>query len=90
MKAIVVSEPGPPEVLRVEEVERPTSGPGEVLVEVALAGVNYADVGMRAGMMGGPHAMELPYTPGFEVVGTVGGSCPSGRRASGKVLLEVR
>ena len=71
MKAIVVNEPGSPEVLRLEEVETPTPGPGEVLVEVAVAGVNYADVGMRAGMMGGPHAMELPYTPGFEVAGAV-------------------
>ncbi|QIN82017.1 zinc-binding dehydrogenase [Rubrobacter tropicus] len=71
MKAIVVNEPGPPEVLRLEEVEKPAPGTGEVLVKVALAGVNYADVGMRAGMMGGPHAMDLPYTPGFEVAGTV-------------------
>lgn len=71
MKAIVVNEPGSPEVLRLEEVKTPEPGPGEVLVEVAVAGVNYADVGMRAGMMGGPHAMELPYTPGFEVAGAV-------------------
>ncbi|MDQ3430258.1 MAG: zinc-binding dehydrogenase [Actinomycetota bacterium] len=71
MKAIVVNEPGPPEVLRAEEVDLPSPGPNEVLVKVAVAGVNFADVGMRAGMMGGPHAMDLPYTPGFEVAGTV-------------------
>ncbi len=71
MRAIVVSEPGEPEVLRLKEVEAPRAGPGEVLIEVALAGVNFADVGMRAGMMGGPHAVELPYTPGFEAVGVV-------------------
>lgn len=71
MKAIVVNEPGAPEVLRLEEVKKPEPGPGEVLIRVAVAGVNYADVGMRAGMMGGPHAMDLPYTPGFEVAGTV-------------------
>jgi len=41
-------------------VETPQPGPGEVLIEVAVAGVNFADVGMRAGMIGGPHALELP------------------------------
>lgn len=71
MRAIVVNEPGGPEVLRLEEVERPRPGPGEVLIEVAVAGVNFADVGMRAGMMGGPHAVEFPYTPGFEAAGVV-------------------
>lgn len=71
MRAIVVNEPGPPEVLRVEEVEAPAPGRDGVLIKVVVAGVNFADVGMRAGMMGGPHAMQLPYTPGFEVAGTV-------------------
>lgn len=71
MRAIVVNEPGAPDVLRLEEVEAPQPGPGEVLIEVAVAGVNFADVGMRAGMMGGPHAVELPYTPGFEAAGVV-------------------
>jgi NADPH2:quinone reductase len=65
----VVNELGPPDVLRLEEVETPEPGQGEVLIEVAVAGVNFADVGMRAGMMGGPHALELAYTPGFEVAG---------------------
>jgi NADPH2:quinone reductase len=69
MKAIVVDEPGVPDVLRLEEVEKPEPGPGEVLIGVAVAGVNFADVGLRAGMRGGPHALELPYTPGFEVAG---------------------
>ena len=71
MRAIVVNEPGAADVLRLEEVQTPGPGPGEVLIEVAVAGVNFADVGMRAGMMGGPHALELPYTPGFEVAGVV-------------------
>lgn len=42
MRAIRVSEPGTAEVLRLQEVERPEPGGGEVLVEVALASVNYA------------------------------------------------
>lgn len=71
MRAIVVDGPGGPDVLRLEHVETPLAGPGEVLIEVVVAGVNFADVGMRAGMMGGPHAVELPYTPGFEAAGVV-------------------
>jgi NADPH:quinone reductase len=71
MRAIFVDEPGGPEVLRLEDVEIPQPGPEEVLIEVAVAGVNFADVGMRAGMMGGPHAFEPPYTPGFEAAGVV-------------------
>jgi NADPH:quinone reductase-like Zn-dependent oxidoreductase len=35
------------------------------------AGVNHANVGLWANVMGGPHRVELPFTPGFEVVGTV-------------------
>lgn len=72
MKAIRMHEPGPPEVLKLEEVATPTPGPGEVLVKVEVAGVNYADTGMRQGMFGGPHGpAKLPATPGFEVAGTV-------------------
>lgn len=71
MRAIVVRGFGGPEVLRAERVEAPQPGVGEVLIRVHAAGVNYADVGLRSGMMGGPHAAELPYTPGFEVAGTV-------------------
>jgi NADPH:quinone reductase-like Zn-dependent oxidoreductase len=43
MKAIVYTEYGPPDVLRLEEVEKPAPGEGEVLVEVHAASVNYAD-----------------------------------------------
>ena len=71
MKAIRMHRPGGPEVLELEEVETPSPGPGEVLIRASAAGVNYADVGLRRGMMGGPHAMPLPATPGFEVVGVV-------------------
>ncbi len=71
MKAIKMHESGEPEVLKLEEVEAPEPGPGELLVEVALAGVNYADTGMRRGMFHGPGSEEMPTTPGFEVAGTV-------------------
>ncbi|MGB3635833.1 MAG: zinc-binding dehydrogenase [Rubrobacteraceae bacterium] len=71
MKAIRMHEPGEPEVLKLEEVDTPEAGPGEVLVRVALAGVNYADTGVRRGMFHGPDAAAMPMTPGFEVSGMV-------------------
>ncbi len=49
MKAIVAREPGPPEVLELREVETPSPGPNEVLIKVAAAGVNRADLLQRQG-----------------------------------------
>ncbi|GAA3568010.1 NAD(P)H-quinone oxidoreductase [Microlunatus spumicola] len=49
MRAVVVSEPGGPDVLRVEDVPAPEAGPGEVLVDVVGAGVNRADLMQRQG-----------------------------------------
>jgi NADPH2:quinone reductase len=71
MKEIKIHKPGPPEVLQLEETETPSPGPGEVLIKVEVAGVNYADVGMRMGMFHGPEEGGYPVTPGFEVAGTV-------------------
>ncbi|MGH9475334.1 MAG: NADPH:quinone reductase [Terriglobales bacterium] len=69
MKAIVVSEFGGPEVLRVAEVAKPIPGAGQVLVRVHAAGVNPYDAYMRTGT----YAIKppLPYTPGGDVAGTV-------------------
>jgi putative PIG3 family NAD(P)H quinone oxidoreductase len=49
MRAVVVTEPGDPDVLRVDEVADPTPGPDEVLVDVVAAGVNRADLMQRQG-----------------------------------------
>ena len=49
MKAIVAREPGPPEVLELREVDTPSPGPNEVLIKVAAAGVNRADLLQRQG-----------------------------------------
>ena len=49
MRAVVITQPGGPEVLRLEEVPDPVPGPGEVVIEVAAAGVNQADVMQRQG-----------------------------------------
>jgi NADPH:quinone reductase len=50
MKAIVMTRAGGPEALEFVERETPSPGPGEVLVEVAVAGVNFMDIGARRGM----------------------------------------
>ncbi|MFE0189434.1 zinc-binding alcohol dehydrogenase family protein [Streptomyces sp. NPDC058989] len=72
MRAIVMREFGGPDVLRLEDAPEPAPRAGHSLVEVALAGVNYADVHVRENTYLKP--VELPYTPGNEVVGTVDGT----------------
>src|ERR671921_374572 len=69
MKAIRVEEFGEPEVLRHADVERPSPGGGEVLLEVRSAGVNYADTMRRRNQY--LETQDLPFTPGSEVAGTV-------------------
>lgn len=71
MKAVRVHEPGGPEVLRLEDVEAPEPGESQVLIKVEVAGINYADTGVRRGIRFGPHQAEMPLTPGFEAAGTV-------------------
>ncbi|MEV7279418.1 quinone oxidoreductase [Streptomyces sp. NPDC093111] len=67
MRAIRVGRPGGPEVLELVDLPRPSPGPGEALVRIAAAGVNYIDVYLRSGLY--PH--ELPFVPGQEGAGTV-------------------
>ncbi|HEX4093472.1 MAG TPA: NAD(P)H-quinone oxidoreductase [Trebonia sp.] len=69
MHAVVISQPGGPEVLRWTEVDDPRPGPGEVLVEVAAAGVNRADLMQRQGLY--PPPPGAPPYPGLECSGTV-------------------
>ncbi len=69
MKAIMASEFGGPEVLRVGETEIPEPGPEEILVRVLAAGVGPWDASLRGGGWSG----ELPYVPGAEFAGVVVG-----------------
>src|SRR5262249_4917030 len=69
MRAIVVSELGGPEVMVAAEREDPVAGPGEIVVRVAAAGVNFIDIYHRSGI--GPYTQRTPYTPGGEGAGTV-------------------
>jgi NADPH:quinone reductase len=68
MRAVVVSEFGGPEVLKVQGVAAPQPGPGQVAIQVAYAGVNYAETMARRG---GLHKGLLPFVPGLEVAGHV-------------------
>src|ERR1022692_5104035 len=74
MRAIVVRQHGRPEVLQIAELPDPRPGPGQLLVDVAAAGVNFMDIYQRQGNP--PYASDLPYVPGAEGAGTVAGVGP--------------
>lgn len=67
MQAVIMSRTGGPEVLEVKDVPIPSPQPGQVLVRMHAAGINYIDVYQRDGQYPAP----LPYTPGFEGAGVV-------------------
>jgi putative PIG3 family NAD(P)H quinone oxidoreductase len=69
MKAIVIDEPGGPDVLRWGDLPDPVAGPGEVLVRVAAAGLNRADIAQRQGNY--PPPPGAPETLGLEVSGVI-------------------
>ncbi len=69
MRALRFSVFGGPDVLRVEEIEPPLAGPGEVLVEVHAGGLNFADTERRRGLYLADE--PLPETSGFEGAGIV-------------------
>jgi NADPH2:quinone reductase len=69
MRMVVGERMGGPEVLRLTEQEAPRPGPGQVVVEVAAAGVNYMDIYQREGV--GNYRTDPPFVPGAEGAGTV-------------------
>lgn len=68
MRAVQITEFGGPEVLQLVDLPDPEPGEGQVLVDVATAGVNYADTHQVEDSY--LSATELPLVPGSEVVGT--------------------
>ena len=69
MFAVVASKPGGPEVLNVVDIGIPVPGPGQVLIRVAAAGLNRADIYQREG--GHPPAVGVTDTLGLEVSGEI-------------------
>jgi NADPH2:quinone reductase len=86
MRAVQVRRTGGPEVLEVGEVEEPVPGPGQVLVEVDAAGVNYIDTYFRSGT----YPMPTPFGVGLEgagrVVGLGEGVAPDGDLREGALV----
>ncbi len=71
-KAVRIVGAGGPEVLRIEDFDRPEPGRGEILVEVATAGLNRADCLQRKGVYPAPKG-TVPDIPGLEFSGVVCG-----------------
>jgi NADPH:quinone reductase-like Zn-dependent oxidoreductase len=69
MRAVVITKHGGPGVLQVQERPDPPLGPGEVRIDVAAAGINFADVMARMGLYA--DAPKPPCVVGYEVAGTI-------------------
>jgi NADPH:quinone reductase-like Zn-dependent oxidoreductase len=69
MRAVVITKHGGPGVLQVQERPDPEAGPGEVRIQVAAAGINFADVMARMGLYA--DAPKTPCVVGYEVAGTI-------------------
>ncbi len=70
MRAAVITQPGGPEVLQVQEVEEPQPGPDEILVDVKASALNRADLLQRGGRYPGPADVRADI-PGLEMAGVV-------------------
>jgi NADPH2:quinone reductase len=67
VRCVQVREPGGPEALEVAEVSDPSPGPGEVLIRLEAAGVNFIDIYFRTGL----YKAERPTRLGSEGAGTI-------------------
>ena len=73
MRAVVLSEFGPPENLVLSEVPDPVAGPGQVLIEVEAASVTFIETQVRAGTFALRPPRDLPVVLGNGVAGTAAG-----------------
>ncbi|MBE0592522.1 MAG: alcohol dehydrogenase catalytic domain-containing protein, partial [Gemmatimonadales bacterium] len=88
--AILIERHGPPHVLVERVVPLRDPGPDEVRLRVDAAGVNFADLVMRAGMYG--TVPPRPYSPGFEVAGEIvqAGAEAAGWRPGDRAVALIR
>src|SRR5260370_39393000 len=86
MKAVIVTEFGGPEQLRLAEVPDPVRGPGQVRISVRAAGVNPVDAGNRAD--GSWAGLQPPCILGYDIAGVVESLGPgvSGPRPGQRVM----
>jgi NADPH2:quinone reductase len=89
MRAVVCNELGPPSLLRVEECPDPEPRPGQVVVDVEAAGVNYVDALFVAGLY--QIKPPVPFVPGTESAGTVSslGDAVEGLQVGQRVLVSA-
>ncbi len=82
MKAITIDRYGGPEVMRLRDIDRCEPGPGEALVKVAFAGINFMDIHTRQGKYrtSRSYPVRLPCTLGMEGAGEVVGTGPGTTR----------
>ncbi len=80
MRAVICRAWGGPETLLADEAPTPTPGPGQVMLDVHAAGVNFADLLMVAGQY--QEKPPLPFVPGLEVAGTIRAIGPGVKRLS--------
>ncbi len=90
MKAVICRKYGPPESLVFEDVDAPVPGPGQAVVRVRAAAVNYPDVLFLSG--GYQVKVPPPFSPGSEFAGAVsavgeGSQWQVGQRVSGSVMV---
>ncbi|MDH3806592.1 MAG: alcohol dehydrogenase catalytic domain-containing protein, partial [Gammaproteobacteria bacterium] len=69
MRALVCNEYGPPESLAIEEHDDPIPGEGQIVIDVAAAGINFPDVLSVAGTY--QVKTPPPFVPGNEAAGIV-------------------
>ena len=81
MRAALYDQYGPArEVLRIEEIERPEPGPGEVRVKIGASGVNPTDWKSRSGATPRPiEGFQIPHHDGAGVIDAVGDGVDPGR-----------
>lgn len=85
MRAVIIDRPGPPEVLRLSEIPRPSPRPGEVLIRVRAFGLNRSELHFRRGVAS---SGAFPRVPGIEATGVVD-SAPGGEFAPGQQVMTM-
>lgn len=85
MRAVVIDQPGPPEVLQIRELPVPQPRPGQVLIQVKAFGLNRSELHFRQGVAA---TGSFPRVPGIEAAGVVA-AAPGGEFAPGQQVVTM-